>query len=355
MSMTNASDYGQMRSLSAMFDTRAEADRAVEALRAAGIADVTLTGEDNPGYRADVAAAPREERGFFEALGDFFFPDEDRYVYAEGLNRGGFLVTVSNIPAHQYETALDILDDEGAVDLEARESEWRSEGWAWDSGSAARDERDMLPGEAAFTARDEGLPGTVASRAMDRAGDAVRGAVGGDSTRDEGLPGTMASRAADRLGDSLSDIPTRAEGDRAYAEGDLNRDGTIDIVEERMLIAKREADVGRVRVRSYVREIPVEESVNLREERVSIERRPVDRAATDADFRDQTIEAREYAEEAVVNKEARVVEEVALRKDVQDREEVVRDTLRKTEVEIEDDRSATGADTQGGIRRDPLV
>lgn len=331
MSMTSTSDYGSSRSLSAMFDSRAEADRAVEALRAAGIADVVLTGGENAGYTPEAPARPAEERGFFEALGDFFFPDEDRYVYAEGLNRGGFLVTVSNIPPHQYETALDILDDEGAVDLEARESEWRSEGWAWDSRRESRDESDMLPGEAAFTARDEGLPGTMASRAADRL-------TGDDASRDEGLPGTMASRAADRVGDALS-------GDRTYAEGDLNRDGTIDIVEERMVIAKREAELGRVRVRSYVRETPVEETVNLREEHVSVERRPVDRAATDADFRDQTIEAREYAEEAVVNKEARVVEEVALRKDVQDREEVVRDTLRKTEVEIEDDRGTTGAAT----------
>lgn len=309
MSMIHTSDQGASRGLSAMFDTRAEADRAVEALRAAGIAEVTLTGGKNTGYARDPSTQPQEERGFFEALGDFFFPDEDRYVYAEGLNRGGFLVTVSNIPPHQYETALDILDDEGAVDLDARESEWRSEGWSYDSSRA---EADMLPGEAAFTERDEGVPGTMASRAADRAGDALA-------------------------------------GERTFAEGDLNRDGTIDVVEERMVIAKREAELGRVRVRSYVRETPVEESVNLREEHVSVERRPVDRAATEADFRDQTIEAREFAEEAVVNKEARVVEEVALRKDVQDREEVVRDTLRKTEVEIEDDRTAASL---GDVRDD---
>lgn len=345
MSMTSTSDYGSSRSLSAMFDTRAEADRAVEALRAAGIADVVLTGGENSGYTGSAEERAEgnrtEERGFFEALGDFFFPDEDRYVYAEGLNRGGFLVTVSNIPAHQYETALDILDDEGAVDLDARETEWRSEGWSYDS----RSESDMLPGEAAFTARDEGLPGTVASRAAGAAADTVTGRAG----HDEGKPGTVASRTAERVGDALS-------GDRTYAEGDLNQDGTIDIVEERMVIAKREAELGRVRVRSYVRETPVEESVNLREEHVSIERRPVDRAATDADFRDQSIEAREYAEEAVVNKEARVVEEVALRKDVQNREEVVRDTLRKTEVEIEDDRSVAGRDsTLGGTNPDDRI
>lgn len=299
MSMT--SDYGSTRSLSALFDTRAEADRAVAALLEAGIADAVLTGGENQGYGSVTRDASIENRdkGFFEQLGDFFFPDEDRYTYAEGLNRGAFLVTVDNIPADQYERALDILDDEGAVDLDAREAEWRSEGWSNEPvvGSLA----------AATTARDEGLPGTVASRTLDRAAGAL-------------------------------------EGDRAY-DSDLNHDGKIDIVEERLSIAKREQDLGRVRVRSYLKETPIEETVNLRQEHVSIERRPVDRAATEADFRDKSVEAREYAEEAVVSKEARVVEEIALKKEQTSRDEVIRDSVRKTEVEVVDERT-------GGVIRD---
>jgi stress response protein YsnF len=67
----------------------------------------------------------------------------------------------------------------------------------------------------------------------------------------------------------------------------------------------------------------------------------VDRPLTDADaaFRDRTIEAEEHAEQAVVGKEARVTEEISLRKDSADRQETVTDTVRKTEVEIEDDRA----------------
>lgn len=309
MSMTD--EYAN-RSMSAMFDTRADADRAVAALRAEGIADVVLTGQENAGYAATgTQPETTDDRGFFEALGDFFFPDEDRYAYAEGLNRGGFLVTVSNVPAGQVDRALDILDDEGAVDLDARETEWRSSGWTHDAYS----------GDAIN--RDDGLPGTVASRTADRAGDALTGGT----ARDDGLPGTAASRALDGT-------------TGAYAGG-TDADGTIEVVEERMNIAKRERDAGRVRVRSYVREVPVEETVHLREEHVSIERRPVDRAATDADFQDQSIEAREYREEAVVSKDARVVEEVAVSTDVEDHDEIVRDTLRKTEVEIEDERDTT--------------
>ena len=95
-----------------------------------------------------------------------------------------------------------------------------------------------------------------------------------------------------------------------------------------------------MRVRSYVVETPVQEQVSLREEHVSVERRPVDRAATTGDnlFRERTIEAEERAEEAVVSKEARVKEELVLKKGVEHRTETVSDKVRKTEVEVEDER-----------------
>ena len=104
-------------------------------------------------------------------------------------------------------------------------------------------------------------------------------------------------------------------------------------------------------MRSYVVERPVEEQVRLHEERITIERRPVDRAATAADlnpFQERTIEARATAEEAVVSRTARVVEEIGIRKEVADRTETVRDTVRKTEVEVDDNRPRPG---RAGRRR----
>jgi uncharacterized protein (TIGR02271 family) len=83
---------------------------------------------------------------------------------------------------------------------------------------------------------------------------------------------------------------------------------------------------------------PVEESVSLSEERVRVERRPVNRSATDADLslgQDQVIEVQEFAEEPVVAKQARVVEEVRVGKEVSERTETVRDTVRHTEVNVE--------------------
>jgi uncharacterized protein (TIGR02271 family) len=88
----------------------------------------------------------------------------------------------------------------------------------------------------------------------------------------------------------------------------------------------------------------VQEQVALREERVNVERRPVDRpvAAGDDAFRERTVEATESAEEAVVAKEARVTEEVVVRKQSEERTQTVSDTVRRTEVEVEDERGRTG-------------
>ena len=83
----------------------------------------------------------------------------------------------------------------------------------------------------------------------------------------------------------------------------------IPVIEEELRIGKREVSRGGVRVVSRVSERPVEEQINLREEHVNVERRPVDRPLTAADvknaFQERTIEATETAEEAVVSKKRR--------------------------------------------------
>ena len=126
-----------------------------------------------------------------------------------------------------------------------------------------------------------------------------------------------------------------------YGETETNRtaDGeVIEVVEENLNVGKRTVETGGVRVRSRVIEKPVEETLRLREEHVVVQRRPVNRAATEADFANATgdIEITERAEKAVVGKEARVVEEIAVGKTVEEHDETVTDTVRKTEVEVEE-------------------
>ena len=115
---------------------------------------------------------------------------------------------------------------------------------------------------------------------------------------------------------------------------------SVPVVEEQLHVGKREVERGGVRVRSTVQEKPVEAEVTLREERAVVERRPVDRPASESDFaragRDAAVEVRERAEVPVVDKHARVVEEVIVGKEVEQRTETVRDTVRRTDVEVEE-------------------
>ena len=115
----------------------------------------------------------------------------------------------------------------------------------------------------------------------------------------------------------------------------------VPVTEEQLKVGKRDVSHGRVRVRTYVVEEPVQERVDLREERVRVERRPVDRPATSDErvFQNRTIEAEERAEEAVVEKQAKVKEELTVSKDVDQRSKTVSDKVRRTEVEVEDERT----------------
>jgi uncharacterized protein (TIGR02271 family) len=120
--------------------------------------------------------------------------------------------------------------------------------------------------------------------------------------------------------------------------GVASNDATLSLSEESITVGKRMVNRGSTRIRRYVVEKAVEENVTLRDEKVTIERRPVTAGSVvpDAAFTDKVIEMTETGEEAVVGKTARVVEEVALRKEAVDHVETVRDTVRKEEVEIEE-------------------
>jgi uncharacterized protein (TIGR02271 family) len=114
-------------------------------------------------------------------------------------------------------------------------------------------------------------------------------------------------------------------------------EAALSLSEERLAVGKRVVNRGSMRIRRYVVEMPAEEDVLLRDEKVRVERRPVTgtSAVPDSAFTDKVIEMTASGEEAVVGKTAHVVEEISLRKEAVDRTETIRDTVRKEEVEIE--------------------
>jgi uncharacterized protein (TIGR02271 family) len=148
----------------------------------------------------------------------------------------------------------------------------------------------------------------------------------------------VAARAPEDEVDTAVEIIERYES--AGAEGAQQQGETVQEVEEELAVGKRKVATGGVRVTTSVSETPVEESVTLREERVEAERKPVRRTLSteeaEAAFEEKTVEMLGTSEEAQVSKQARVTGEVALGKQVEKREETVKDTVRRTEVEVEE-------------------
>ncbi|MBP0581975.1 DUF2171 domain-containing protein [Labrys sp. LIt4] len=121
--------------ITGFYDNRSDAQAAFEQLLSAGFArdQITLnTKDESSDYVRDEDATSydhrRDEGGFWAMLKHFFFPDERRYLYSEGLSRGGTLLTVE-AENHQIETARMIMQEYGSIDLPARAESWRQSGW----------------------------------------------------------------------------------------------------------------------------------------------------------------------------------------------------------------------------------
>lgn len=288
------------RTITAIYDSESEARQARERLVDTGLAD-----DDVRIVSHNLSSTPvsgDSDKGVWESIKDFFVGDDDRPTYSEGLRRGGYLLTARVDDDHSAE-AISLLEQTNAVDLDQRAEQWRAEGWTGED--------------------DAYISGQQTSR-MDSA---------------------EMSRSDTAAANTLRNDDMTARDEQA-----------IPVVEERLRVGKREVDRGGVRVRSYIVEEPVHEEISLREERVEIERRPVGAAAADDPelFREQTIEVSERGEEAIVAKDAVVTEEVVVRKSADERTENIDETLRRTEVDVDDTRTGAGSpDVSKGTRRRP--
>jgi len=307
------------RTVTAFFDTREEAQAAKERLQSSHIdADrIRVIDKESSSSASASAGSGSENRGFFASLSDMFMPDEDRHAYAEGIDRGGYLVC-AQVDEDEADEAIRILDESGSVDFGSREEQWRGDGWAGWTGGTMNNQ------------------GVVSSSSPQMA-------AGYNQQQPQQQ---QAFQATGQAGDRPTGQARSQEGGRMVEEE------RIPLVEEELRVGKREVERGTARVRSYVREVPVHEQVSLRDEQVDVERRPVSgerlspEEASDL-LRDRTVEMTRKSEEAVVGKEARVNEEVVVRKTAQQHNEQIDDTVRRTEVDVDEggtDRSAFGFD-----------
>lgn len=117
-------------------------------------------------------------------------------------------------------------------------------------------------------------------------------------------------------------------------EGELR----IPVIEEEMTVGKRTVESHAVKVRTTVETTPVEEAVKLRTEEVTVDRRPANRDASEADFQEAAgsdgTEIHGMSEEAVVSKTARVVGEIVVEKTVEEHTETIKGTERRMEVKV---------------------
>lgn len=134
--------------------------------------------------------------------------------------------------------------------------------------------------------------------------------------------------------DAGATLKRKTNGGLLEMERDEER--IIPIVREEIKVGRRTVERGGVRVASHTVQRPVSEQVHLRETHVDIERRAVDRPLRGDEnaFADDTIEMVEMVDEPVVSKQARVVEEVVVRRHVEDRTATISDQVRATEIEF---------------------
>lgn len=270
-----------------IFDDYADAQKAVQALSKAGVKQgdiqivrnepagksyTTYGGANSKDYTTGTSIGDK----ISDFFGNLFDGDDDPAIrqeselYAESVRRGSVAVAV-RVEENMVDKAADVLNDNGAVDVDRRAAQYRSAGY---------------------------------------------------KNYDAKTPFYTAEQS-------------QTERQSYAAQGEV----ALPVIEEQLDIGKRVVQRGGVRVHTRVTERPVEGSVTLREENVTVNRRPVNREVSEADlanFKEGEFDVTTRAEEAVVGKQSRVVEEVIVGKNVTEREETVRDTVRRTDVEVEE-------------------
>jgi uncharacterized protein (TIGR02271 family) len=271
-----------------VYDSYAQAQSAMNELLTAGFSrsEVHLNPESERATGGQTATSSDQSGSgighFFRSLFGMEEDREHRDVYAEAVRRGSCVLTANAGSDEQRERAVEIMNRYNPVNIDERATQWKSQGW---------------------TDYDETAPMYTDTEIAKERQQYTQGSSAAQSTS-------------------------------ATSEGETR----IPVVEEELKVGKRMVQRGGVRIYTRVTETPVQESVQLREEHVQVERHAVDQPATEADlaaFKEGSVELREMAEEPVVSKTARVVEEVVVGKEVTQQTADINDTLRKTDVEVE--------------------
>jgi uncharacterized protein (TIGR02271 family) len=133
------------------------------------------------------------------------------------------------------------------------------------------------------------------------------------------------------------------EGGPGHDTSGPNTDNAMTRSEEELRVGTTERETGRVRLKKYVVEDEVTQTVPVRREEVRIEREPITEANRGEALDGPEISEEEHevvlrAEEPVAEKRTVPKERIRLEKDVETSEETVSDTVRSERVDVDDSR-----------------
>lgn len=134
------------RTITALFDTKADADAGAARLRQAGIDSVHVHEQATHHETAHSDTADTttlKDRGMWAAIKNAVLPAEDRHTYEEGVRRGGFLLT-ADVDDDATPAAVRALEEANSVDLDERSQQWRTDGWNYQSGTSDLDDDDVI-------------------------------------------------------------------------------------------------------------------------------------------------------------------------------------------------------------------
>jgi len=260
-----------------VFDDYSTAQQASRELENQGISSSDIQVQSNmrtgaAGY-GGAERHEKDEGGFSGWWHRMFGSDDssdDHGHYSEAVRRGSAVLSVT-VPDSQVDMAVRVLNQYGAVDIDRRSQEWRSEGYTgYDANAQPYTNEQAASERARYSNRENATAIPVVDEELQVGKRAVQ-------------------RGGVRVYSRVTDRPVEEK---------------VTLREEHVRVERRPAN----------RDISDAELGQLK---------------------DQSIEVTEMAEEPVVSKRARVREEVVVGKDTTERTETVRGNVRSTDVHVD--------------------
>jgi uncharacterized protein (TIGR02271 family) len=148
---------------------------------------------------------------------------------------------------------------------------------------------------------------------------------------------SVEERGSYGYGDYYAEQSTQTTGVTDRTDVSYEDEIRVQRTEEELVAGTREREAGSIRVRKRVRTAREHIEVPTRHEEVTVERVPVEGAASEAEIGEDEVVVPVIEEEVVVQKRPVVKEEVRIRKDVVEDTEVVEEDVRREEIDVEDE------------------